>query len=660
MLLSQFLVSLRHCGRIQAFQHGKSLHSHLIKLGFLNNVFVCNNLIAMYVGFAFLDDANKVFDGMLERNEVTWTTMISGYTNNGKADTGIKLYTEMVDSKAEVANSFLYSIVLKACASLGNLQIGRFIHGRISYRRLEFETVLMNSLIDMYVKCGKLKDAQKVFRDILVPNSTSFNILISGYNKEGYMEEMIGIICTMHQKGIKLDDFTFPCALKACSSLSLLALGKLIHCYIVKSGFTCSCFTFSSLIDMYSNCRQMIEAVKLFNQYPDCKPSTSGSLAVLNSMLSGYVDNEQNVSAINLISQIHSSGMQTDCYTLSNALKVCLNLNNLRLGHQVHALAVINGYELDYIIGSILVDFYVKSRRVSYALCLFQRLPIKDIVAWSCLISGCAKIGLNSLAFTLYRDMIRLGLQVDHFIISSVIRACSSLAGLTSGKQVHAFCIKSGYEIEEVIVTSLVDMYSKCGEIEDGLALFNHISERDSVLWTGIIVGCGRNGREREAIMVFKDMIRSGFKPNEVTLLGVLSACKHAGLVDEGLTIFKSMETEHGIEPSLEHYYCIIGLLGQAGFFEEAEELINVMPFEANTIVWRSLLVACVTHKRTEMVDLIAKHLLATSADDPSVYVTLSNVYATMGMWENSSKLRATMKEVGLKEAGQSWIQTTG
>ncbi|KAK2659627.1 hypothetical protein Ddye_006160 [Dipteronia dyeriana] len=687
MDLKPLMLALRHCGQSQSVRHGISLHSHIIKHGFFHDIFMANNLLSMYVDFTYLNDAHKLFDEMTYKNIVTWTTMVSAYTSNNRPDKAIRLYNHMLECELEAPNGFMYSAVLKACALAGDLQLGRLIHKRISRENLDNDTVLMNTLLDMYVKCGSLIDAKKVFDNFFSANSTSWNTIISGYCKEGLMEEAIYLfhqmpkrnviswnsiiaglahkgsilaleyVCMMHKEGLKLDEFALPCGLKACSYFSLLAMGKQIHCYVVKSGFECSCFVVSALVDMYSNCNLLSAATKLFDQYSSCDGVGCDSLALWNSMLSGYIVNEKNKAALCLLSQIHGSGVCIDSYTFSSAVKVCLNLLNLRLGLQVHSLIITCGCESDYVVGSILIDLYAILGNVKNALELFHRLPNKDIVAWSGLIMGCAKTGLNSLAFSLFRDMINLDLEVDQFVVSSVLKVCSSLVSLGSGKQVHALCVKSGFDTEGVTVTSLVDMYSKCGEIEDGLALFNNMPERDVVSWTGVIVGCGQNGRAKEAITFFQEMIQSGLKPNEVTFLGVLSACRHAGWVEEAWTMFKFMKSEYGMEPHLEHYYCVIDLLGQAGRFKAAETLIANMPFEPDKTIWCSMLKACEAHKNIEQVNFIAELLLAKSEEDPSIYVMLSNAYATLGMWDSSSKMRKAGKDLGTKEAGISWIE---
>ncbi|XP_010544468.1 PREDICTED: pentatricopeptide repeat-containing protein At4g08210 [Tarenaya hassleriana] len=688
MDFKHIVAALRHCGKIRAFKRGESIHAHLIKQGLSRDVFVANNLISMHVVSASMDDAQKLFDEMSVRNIVTWTTMVSGYSCNGKPDKAIGLYTQMLKSESESPNEFMYSAVLKACGLLGDLELGRSIHERILQENLEGDVVLMNALLDMYVKNGRLSDAKNIFSKIPHPNSTSWNTIISGYCKEGLMDEAVNLflliprpnvvswnslisgfvdksspralefLLKMHREGYELDGFALPCGLKACSYLGSLAMGKQLHCCALKSGLESSCFTMSALIDMYSNCGALSDASHLFYQYIKDNASSSNSLGVWNSMLSGLVIKEENNAALKLLLQIYRSGLSIDSYTLSNALKICINLLNLRIGLQVHGLVVTSGYELDYIVGGILVDLYATLGNIYDAQKLFYKLPKKDIIAWSGLIMGCVKTGFNSLAFSLFRDIIKLGVDVDQFIISSILKACSSLSSLGNGKQVHGLCVKLGYESEHVTATALIDMYVKCGDIDNGISLFDGLSERDVVCWTGIIIGCGQNGRAKEAIQYFYEMINSAVIPNEVTFLGVLSACRHSGLVEEAVPIFESMKSEYGLEPHVEHYYCMVDLLGQAGRFEEAEDLIKDMPFEPDKTIWSSLLAACGTYKNARLVNVIAENLLKTSPEDPSVYVMLSNVYATLGFWDELSKVREGAKRLGAKHAGMSWIAT--
>lgn len=687
MELKSLVGALRQCGRVRSLRRGKSFHCHLIKLGLSSDVYYANNVMSMYVESNSLEDAHHLFEQMPVRNLVTWSTMISANASAGEPDIAIRMYNLMLESGAELPNGFVYSAVLKACSLAGDLELGKSIHKRIHGTRLELDTVLMNTLLDMYAKCGSMYDARRVFDDIKEKTLVSWNTIISGYCKEGLMEEALSLfhqmpkrnviswnsiiagfsdkgsphalecIRIMHLEGFKLDGFTFPCALKTCGSLRSVALGRQLHGFVEKSGFGSSCFSASALVDMYSDCAQLDDATRVFYNYLSHGFSIHESLALCNSMLSGYVFGGRDEAALKMLSEIHSSGVCMDSYTFSSGLKASINLLNLKIGLQVHGLATTSGYGLDYVIGSILIDFYAKHGNIDDALGLFHHLPRKDMVAWSSLIVGCAKVGLYSLSYSLFRDMISLGEDVDEFIISSILKVCSSMVSIRSGKQVHGFCVKSGYLSDGVVVTSLIDMYTKCGEIDNGLGLFNKLLVRDTVCWTGIIVGCGQNGRAQEAIRLFHEMLETGLKPNEVTFLGVLSACRHSGLVEHARTLFKSMETDYALSPHFEHYYCMVELLGQAGYLNEAEELISAMPMKPDKTIWGSLLAAAGNHRNAELVNRVGHRLLAILPEDPSVYVMISNVYATLGMWDNLSKVRESAKEVGAKQAGKSWVE---
>ncbi|KAJ4964302.1 hypothetical protein NE237_024241 [Protea cynaroides] len=581
-----------------------------------------------------LTETWQLFDEVPNRNVVTWTTMISACTAAGSPLQALRYFNWMSESGSEMPNGFTFSAALKACAHLGNLELG-------------------------YSKEGRMVEALNLFHQMPESNVVSWNTIIGGFTLKETIQAL-EFTSTMHRKGIKFDQFTFPCALKVCGCLHLLTMGQQIHCYVVKSGFESGCFTGPALVDMYANCTRVDEAAKFFDQYSQHESSVHDSLALWNSMLSGYVLNEHHVAALDLISKMHSSGAFLDSYTYNSVLKICTDLLNLSLGLQVHGLIVTSGFELDCVVGSVLIDFYAKHGNIMNAVLLFQRLAKKDIIAWSGLIAGCVKKGSHFLAFSLFKELFFSDLEVDQFVISSVLKACSDLAGFESGKQLHTYSIKSGYEIEGVVVTSLIDMYSKCGEIEASLKLFSGVSNRDTACWTGIIVGCGQNGRPEEAIQFFQDMLKSGAKPNEITFLGVLSACRHVGLVGEAWIVFRSMAVEHGLEPCLEHYCCMVDLLGRAGCFDEAEKLVLSMPYEPDHNIWLTLLGACGIHRNAELGKRIGRHLLAISPEDPSVYVTLSNIYSCLGLWEESSKLRCVMKKVGIKVGGKSWIEVRG
>ncbi|XP_072966003.1 pentatricopeptide repeat-containing protein At4g08210 isoform X2 [Typha angustifolia] len=645
--------AIRHCGRTLAVARGKSIHSHLIKLGVWAATYVANNLLVMYNDFGCYVDAQRVFDEMPQRNVVSWTASITAH-------------------------------VRAACALAQNLEFGRWIYRHMSGLQLQCDTVLMNAVLDMYIKCGSLLEARRIFDRLFMANTTSWNTMIGGYCGGDDMNEAeklfhrvpepdavsyntiiagfsqlespkaLEFVSMMHKKGVMLDTFTFPCALKVCGSLGFEQMGKQIHCYVIKCGSEMSCFTGSSLIDMYANCGQITDSMDLYDQYLSCKEVFLDKLPLMNSMLSGFAFNRYDQHALDLVSVIHCSGIMFDAYTLSSALKVCINLQNRRAGLQVHSLIVKNGYDSDHVVGSILVDLYARCGNLEDAFSMFHVLTNKDEIAWTGLIAACVQQGSNQLAFSLFRDMTRVG--VDHYAVSNILKACSALAWSQGGVQVHAYTTKTGLGSDTIVVASLVDMYSKSGHIEDGLQVFESAPEKDTICCTAMIAGCGYNGKSIEAIEHFQEMLKSGVKPNEITFLGVLSACRHGGLVMEACRIFKNMEDKHGIRPCLEHYCCMVDILSRAGKVEEAKQLISDMPYEPDGTIRNFLIRASSINQDIDLGKLYSVDLIPTCTHDMSGYVTLSNICASLGMWDVSANLREVIRRAGMKEAGKSWV----
>ncbi|PKU66944.1 pentatricopeptide repeat-containing protein At4g08210 [Dendrobium catenatum] len=671
------------CRQTQTLGNGEALHSRMIRLGLYRYVYLSNNLISMYAGFNLYDDAAKLFDEMPQRNVVTWTALISSYSLAGNPAEALKMFVEMLDGRLEEPNCYTFSVALKACAKLGDLDMGKWVHKQIQKFQLQFDTALINAVIDMYVKCGSLVEARKIFDMKISLNSASWNTMICGYCNVGEMIEAENLFCEismpdavsfntlimgfasmenpkalhyvtlMHKHGFKLDCFTLPCALKACGSISESGMGKQLHSYIIRCGL---CMV-SSLINMYGNCGHVDAAVKLFDECSNYNLSLVDRLSHLNSMLSAYANNGYDSCVLYLLSKIHSSEVELDTLSLSSALKACINLNIIRVGLQVHGLIIIKGYHVDHVVGSILVDLYAKCGQLEDAVKIFFGLHRKDLVAWTGLITSCVQKGMNEFALAVFRDMISIQCEVDHFVVSIILKACAALSWLQSGEQLHVLCIKGGFEMESVIVTSLIDVYSKCGHIEYALRLFEASTKKDIVCWTGIIVGCGNNGRTDEAFQLFNLMLESGEQPNEITFLGVLSACRHAGLVSHANSIFKAMEQKHGLKPFLEHYCCMIDIYCRAGLFDEAMQLISGMPYEPDEKIWNSMLGASVMHQNVSMGRFSLSNLQKFSRKDASGFVSLSNVYAGHDLWGRSAEMREVARSLSLKEPGRSWTQ---
>jgi pentatricopeptide repeat protein len=372
----------------------------------------------------------------------------------------------------------------------------------------------------------------------------------------------------------------------------------------------------------------------------------------------GYAQGGHAVAAVKLFDQILQLGMMPNQSTFSNLLRACASLATLEQCEQVHSHIIKCGIELDIFMGNALVDAYSKCKSIENARQIFDHMSEIDVVTCTSMIAGYTQSGHGEKALELSWNMHCKGMELDQFAFSSALNACAGLSALEQGKQFHAHVFKVGYESDVFAGNALINMYAKCGSIEDACQTFYRIPERDVVSWTAVIAGCAHHGRGHEALHLFEQMLQVGIKPNNITLISVLSACNHAGLVDEACLYFESMIRDHGIEPGVEHYACLVDILGRTGQLDEAERLVNEMPFEPNASVWGSLLASSRTHGNTELGRRAAEHLFDLEPKGSGTHVLLANMYASAGRWEDVAKVRRMMKEGGIKkEPGCSWIE---
>ncbi|XP_057859760.2 pentatricopeptide repeat-containing protein At4g02750 isoform X2 [Cryptomeria japonica] len=372
----------------------------------------------------------------------------------------------------------------------------------------------------------------------------------------------------------------------------------------------------------------------------------------------GLAQHGQCEEALKLFYQMQQRGPMPNQFTFGSALKACSGVAAAAEGYQIHAHAVKLGLEGEVFTASALVDMYAKCGNTKDARILFDRMPERDEVSWSGMIGAYAQNGPAEEALGLICLMKREGMRMNPFALSSVLRACSDLAAPEQAKQIHVQAIYAGLESNVFVGSALVDMYAKCGSIEDSCLVFEDLPERNLVSWNSIIVACANHGHVMKAFELFDQMQNAGVKPDYVTFIGVLSACAHVGLVDRGYEYFNSMNRDHGIIPRMDHYTCMVGLLGRAGRLMDAELLIKEMPFSPDIVVWRALLGACAVHHNSELAARVAKHIFEMDPEDHVSYVILSNIYAAVGKWDEVAKVRKLMRDSGVrKEAGYSWIE---
>ncbi|XP_010244384.1 PREDICTED: pentatricopeptide repeat-containing protein At2g27610 [Nelumbo nucifera] len=640
---------LKVCGCLFDQILGKQIHSHCVKSGLEADVSVGTSLVDMYMKTNGVEDGKKVFDKMPERNVVSWTSLLAGYTQNGLADFAMERFCQM-QTEGIKPNPFTFASVLAASAAKCMVEEGIQVHNQVIKLGFESTTFVGNSLINMYSKSGLIRDASAVFEDMKNRDAVSWNGMIAGFVLNGFELEALQLFYRMRLAGVKLTQLIFVTVIKLCANIKELAFAKQLHCRVLKNGFGYDLNITTALMVAYSKCGEMIGALDLFSTMYGVHNVVSWT-----AIICGFLQNGDTKQAADLFCKMSREGVRPNHFTYSTILAAFPAVSPF----QIHAQVIKANYENLPSVGTALLDAYTKLGNIQEATAIFEMINDKDIVAWSAMLAGYAQTGDSDRAIKLFCKMQKDGQKPNEFTFSSVVNACAGPTAPTEqGKQLHGSLIKFGLEKAICVSSSLVTMYAKRGNIENALKVFRRQVERDLVSWNSMISGYAQHGYGKKALEIFEEMQNQGLELDGITLIGVISACTHAGLVDEGEKYFNLMVKEHGIIPKMEHYACMVDLYSRAGKLEKAMDHIKGMPFPAGATVWRTLLGACRVYLNLELGKVAAENLIALEPQDSAAYVLLSNIYAAAGQWEERAKVRKLMDERKVKkEAGYSWIE---
>ncbi|XP_057837544.2 pentatricopeptide repeat-containing protein At2g13600 [Cryptomeria japonica] len=486
-----------------------------------------------------------------------------------------------------------------------------------------------------------------------------------------------GMLCK--KINFKYSSSAYAFLLQECLDKNDLAEGKRIQAHIIQSGFE---FRGNKLLTLYAKLGNLEDARRTLNEM------SKRNEVSWNVMVTAYARRGCNKAALSLFCEMKMMGFEPNQITYASVLPACANLGDLELGKELHHEIIRRGFQFDVFVGNALVDMYAKcgsledardvfdkmtqrdlvswnamvsgyarNGHVDEALKLFEEMPRRNVNSWTSMISGFANHGCSEQALKMFYLMNQTGIESSHFTISSVLSACADLAALDQGEQIHEEVIRKGSGVNVFVGNALLDMYAKCGCIENARNVFDRMLQRDVVSWNAIIVGYAMHGYGKESLQLFEEMQHSGKKPDHVTFIGVLNACCHAGLVDKGLRYFHCMSQEYHMEPEIEHYGSMLDLLGRAGHLNMAQDFINKMPIEPDVAVWGALLGACRIHRNLEMGEYAARQLLELNPKMVTPYIMLSMIYMEAGRWEEIEKVQEVVKHGSIKKKpGCSWI----
>ncbi|KAG9454987.1 hypothetical protein H6P81_007891 [Aristolochia fimbriata] len=491
-------------------------------------------------------------------------------------------------------------------------------------------------------------------KHIVDKNSVAaWNGVISDLARGGDALEALRAFACMRRLAVKPDRSSFPCALNACAALCALRSGEQLHLQAIGIGLVADLFVSSALVDFYAKCGNISSARKLFDEIPH------RNIVSWTSLIVGYVKNDSPEEALLLFKESLQEGVEIDAVVAVAVMSACARVSEKKVTRGVHGWLLKSGMERDVSVGNTLLDGYAKSGELVVARKVFDAMEERDVVSWNSMIAVYAQNGLWAEAVELFRTMTWAGdLCYNAVTLSTVLLACAHSGALMTGKCIHDQVIRKDLEQNVVVGTSVIDMYCKCGRVGMARRSFNRMKNKNLKSWSAMIAGYGMHGRANEALEVFCEMQNAGVLPNYITFISVLAACSHAGLVNEGRRWFRAMTQEFKIEPGVEHYGCMVDLLGRAGHVDEAYGLIKGMKVAPDFVVWGALLGACRIHKNVEVGEISARKLFALDPKNCGYYVLLSNIYADVGRWKDVERLRVLMKNRGLvKPPGYSLLE---
>ncbi|CAK8577564.1 unnamed protein product [Lathyrus sativus] len=626
-----------------------------------------------------LEEARHMFDEMPLKTVSSWNTMISGYSQWGNYTEALTLVSIMHRSCVKF-NEISFSAVLSACARSEYLFLGKQVHSLLLKSGYERFGLVGSSLLYCYVRCCGVREAEQVFEELCDENHTLWSLMLAGYvqrdmmgdamklfnkmpvrdvvawttlisgyaKREDGCERALDLFGSMRRSSEVLpNEFTLDCVIRICARLKVLYVGKVVHGLCIKDGFDFDNSIGGALAEFYCVCDAVDDAKRVYDSI-----AAEVCLNVANSLIGGLISIGR-VKEAELIfnglreKNLISYNLMIKGYAMSGEFE---NSKKLFERMSVKHLTSLN----------TMISVYSKNGELDEAVKLFDKTKgERNCVTWNSMMSGYIHNGKHSEALKLYVTMRRLSVVYSRSTFSVLFRACACLCSFQQGQLLHAHLAKTPYHANVYVGTALVDFYSKCGRLGDAQRSFASIFSPNVAAWTALINGYAYHGHGSEAISLFHSMLDQGVVPNAATFVAVLSACSHAGLVDEGLEIFHLMQISYRVTPTIEHYTCVVDLLGRSSRVKEAEEFIIKMPVEADGVIWGALLNASCFWNDVEVGERAAEKLISLDPNSVSALVILSNMYAVQGRWGKKTKIRKRLQSLELrKDQGCSWIES--
>ncbi|CAK9153935.1 unnamed protein product [Ilex paraguariensis] len=611
-----------------------------------------NKKITQLIRTGRVEDARMLFDRLRHRNTVTWNSMISGYVQRREITKARRLFDEM--PHRDVVSWNLMISCYMSC--LGNIYVeeAKYLFDQMPDR----DFISWNTMITGYARNGKMDEALNLFHSMPDRNVTSWNAIITGFLQNCDVKSAIEFFDRMPERdAVSLSALVSGLIQNGAldeAERFLITFGKrdderedLVHAY-------------NALIAGYGQKGRVGDARRLFDQipfYPDCRKGGDGrfvrNVVSWNSMIMCYVKARDIISARELFDRM----MDRDTFSWNTMISGYVHISDLEEASNLFSRMP----NPDTLSWNSMISGYAQMSNLKLACDFFERMPQKTRISWNCIIAGCEKNADYDGAIKLFIQMQMEGEKPDCHTLSSLLSVCAESVALHLGMQIHQQVMK--IVIPDIpLNNSLITMYARCGAIIEARTIFDEMKfEKHVISWNAMIGGYASHGFAKEALELFELMKQLKVQPTYVTFIAVLNACAHAGLVELGRMHFKTMVSEFGIEPRVEHFASLVDIVGRNGQVGEAMNLINSMPFEPDKAVWGALLGACRVHNNVELARVAAEALMRIEPESSGPYVLLYNMYADVGQWDDANEVRMMMERNNIrKEPGYSWADFSG
>ncbi|XP_021757347.1 pentatricopeptide repeat-containing protein At4g02750-like [Chenopodium quinoa] len=592
-----------------------------------NDIIKWNTQITNYMRRGHFESALELFNSMPSRTVVSWNSMISGYLSNRRFRDAHQMFDEM-----PMRDLFSWNLMLNGYVLYQNLASARWFFEKMPVR----DIVSWNTMLSGYARGGFVDEARELFSRMPGKNSISWNGMISAYVQNGRVDEAAALFES--RGGWEL--VSWNCLMGGYVKANRLVEAREIFDRMPDRDEV----SWNTMISAYAQNGQLSEAQSLFMKCP------SRDAFAWTAMVSGYIQNGRLDEARRVFDQMPEKGVVSwnsiiAGYVHNNRIDVARELFEAMPTRSISSW-------------NTMISGYAQTDDIQEARNLFNKMPQRDSISWSAMIAGYAKSGHSEEALHLFAEMHRNGERSNRSVYTCVLSTCADTGVLELGMQIHGQVIKIGYGSATYVGNALVAMYCKCGSIHKANCVFKGILEKDTVSWNTMIAGYARHGFGLQALAVFDTMTKFGIRADDTTMVAVLSACAHAGLIDRAKQYFYAMYSDYGVVPSPRHYTCMIDLLGRAGSLDEAQHLIRNMPFSPDAATWGALLGAAKVHGNIELAEKAAENIFKMEPDNSGMYVLLSNLYAASGRWYDVRQMRLKMRDKGIKKVpGYSWLE---